>query len=94
MPLEPREGGVERLEAGDTVRDDRPAIRDQPRQLARRLGAVARVAPRRDLRRVVERDVEAAEVDQQPQVLDVGLAVVAVVVVAAAPARGSQPERS
>ena len=42
---------------------------------------------------VAERDVEPAQLDQQAQVLDVGLAVLAIVVVPSG-ARGSQPERS
>ena len=56
---------------------------------ARRVAAVARMTPARDLRRVVERHVEPAQVDQQPQVLDIRVAVLAVGVLAPAGARAA-----
>jgi hypothetical protein len=39
------------------------------------------MAPTRDLAGVLERDIEPAKLDQQPQMLDVRFAVVAIVVV-------------
>ena len=69
----------------------RPAIREatSARRSAIRCGssavefaAVAGMTPARDLRRVVERHVEPAQVDQEPQVLDIRLAVLAVGVLA------------
>ena len=93
MAFEPAKPSVEGLESGDPLRDLGPPFADEPRQLGGRVGAVAGVAPARDPAGVVERDVEPAEVDQQAQVLDVRLAVVAIVVVPSR-ARGSQPDRS
>ena len=49
--------------------------------------AVAGMTPARDLRGVVERHVEPAQVDQEPQVLDIRLAVLAVGVLAPVCAR-------
>lgn len=81
MPFEPTKPGVKSLEPGDPIGDVGTAFADEPRQLGGRVGAMARVTPARDPAGVPERNVESAKVDQQAQVLDVRLAVLAIVVV-------------
>ena len=67
-------------------------LADQPRELFCGVGAVAGMAPARDLACVTEWDIEAAKLDQEAQMFDVRLAVLAVVVV---PPRGRrEPARS
>ena len=80
MPRKPGESRVEILEAGDPVGDLGPSLGDEPWQLFGCGRAMSGVAPARDLARIAERHVEPTEVDQQTQVLDVGLAVLAIVV--------------
>jgi hypothetical protein len=83
MPLESREASVEGLKPRDPVGDLGAALGEEPRQLGGGVGAVSGVAPARDPAGISEGKVEPAEVDQQAQVLDVLLAVVAVGLVAA-----------
>ena len=92
MPLEPAKARIQSLESSDPIRDVGPPLDDEPRQLGSGVGAVAGMAPTRDLAGVPERDIEPAKLDQQPQMLDVRFAIVAIVVV---PPRGArEPARA
>jgi hypothetical protein len=81
VALEPAKACIQGLEADDAVGDVGTALADKPRKLGGRVGTVAGVAPTRDLAGVPKGDIEPAQVDQEAQVLDVRLAVVAIVVV-------------
>jgi hypothetical protein len=97
MTLEVRQSRIQGSETRDPVGDVRPSLPDESGQLRRAVGTVPGVAPAGDLAGVPERHVEPAKVDQQPQMLDVRVAVVAVGVVAAGGARqpaGPLVERS
>jgi len=83
---------VEDPQARDPVRDLGSPPRDERRQRPVGLGAVAGVAPGGDPSRIVERDLEAPEVDQEPKVLEIRLCVLAVVVLA--PSGTRQPARA
>ena len=89
MGLQPGQPRVEDVEAGDPVGDVGTAFADEARQFGGRLGAVSRVAPAGDPGGILERDIEPAQVDEQAQVLDILLTVVAVGVLA--PARRRKP---
>ena len=80
MAFEPMKPGVEGLESGDPIRDVGTPLADES-GAGGRVGAMTRMAPARDPASVGQRDVEPSKVDPEAQVLDVGLAVVAIVVV-------------
>jgi hypothetical protein len=82
VALEPGQAPVECLQSCDPIGDLGTSSLDEPRQLGRRVRAVAAVAPAGDLRGSLEGDVEAAQVDEQSEVLRVGFAVLALRVVA------------
>src|SRR5262245_31155499 len=92
MAGQPGEAPIEGAEPSDPLGDLGPSLLDQFWQLRGRLAAMARMAPAGDPGRVVEREVKPAQLDQQSQVLDRGLVVLAVVVVATAGRR--QPPRA
>ena len=81
VPEQAGESGVQRLEPGDPVGDLGSSSRDHAGQLGSGVAAVPGVAPAGDPRRFVEGEIEAAKVDDQAQVLDIGRPVVAVRVV-------------
>ena len=81
VPEQAGESGVQRLKPGDPVGDLGSSSRDHAGQLGSGVAAVPGVAPAGDPRRFVEREIEAAKVDDQAQVLDIGRPVVAVRVV-------------
>ena len=85
MSLERLKARVKTLESGDSIRDVDAPLADESWKLGGRVGAMTRMAPAGDLGRVSERDVEPAKLDQQAKMLDISLAVLAVVVV---PSRG------
>ena len=82
MPEQTGESSVESLQPGDPIGDLCPPILDHPRQLRGRVSAVSRMAPARDPRGILEWQVEAAQVDDQSQVLDIRRAVFSIRVVA------------
>ena len=85
---------VEGLEPGDPVGDLGAPLADHPGQLGGRVRAVPGVAPARDPGGILERQIEASQVDDQAQVLDVGRSPYSRYALSRRLARGSQPERS
>ena len=92
MPLKPCKPDVEFHEASDPFRDLGSTVGDQPRQRAARVGAMARVAPGGDASRVLQWDVQTTKIDEQPEMLDIGLLILAVPI--RAPGRPRQPARA
>ncbi len=89
MSAQHREALIEGLETGDAIGDRDASLLDEPRQFLCRLGAVPGMAPAGDPCRVVQRKVESTEVDQQTEMLDIGVPVLPVVVLT--PRRARQP---
>lgn len=81
MALQACQPRIKGLQAGDPICDVGPAFSDEARQFRCRLGAVPRMAPARDPGGILERDIEPTQIDEQAQVLDICLAVLAVGVV-------------
>ncbi len=71
MALQPLEALIETLEAGDPAPDHGTPLREQAWQFGGRLHAVAGLAPAGDPCRVGDGNVEATQLDEQPQPLDV-----------------------
>jgi hypothetical protein len=80
VALQVGQPSVEGAQAGNSVGDVGAPAGDDLGQADRRLVAVPGMAPRSDSGGVVERNLETAQVDQEAQVLDVGVGVLAVVV--------------
>ena len=83
MALELRKALVECAEVIDPSRDLSPLLGELQRELGRRGLAMAGVAPRRKAGGRVERQVHATQVDQQPEVLDVLVAIIPIPVLLA-----------
>ena len=81
MPTEASQARVERLQSRDPLGDVGTPFVNQPRKLRGRVRTVTGVAPACDPSGILERNVEATEINEKSQVLDVRLAIVAVVVV-------------
>jgi hypothetical protein len=81
VSLEPRQARVEGLETGDTIGDVGATRLDKVWKLGGGVRAMPGVAPARDLAGIPERDVEPTEVDQEAQMLDVRLAILAIGIV-------------
>ena len=56
---------VQHMKAGDPIGDVGSPLIDEARQFVGRLGAMTRVAPAGDPGSILERDIEAPQVDQQ-----------------------------
>ena len=87
MPDERGEASVECLQACDLDFDLGATFADDAGQFGRHVRAVSGVTPAGDPRGIVERNVEPAQVDQQAQMFDVRLAVLAIGVVSPLGAR-------
>jgi hypothetical protein len=82
---------VEGTQAGEPASDIGTALGDERGQLGGRLRAVAGMTPARDPGRIRQGHIQPPELDEQPQVLDILLVVLAICVVATG--RTRQPPR-
>jgi hypothetical protein len=92
VPEQSGQPSVEVLQSPDPIGDLCAPLLDHARQLRGRVRTVPGVAPARDLRRVLEREIEAAKVDDQAKVLDVRWTVLPIGIVA--PTRSREPARA
>jgi hypothetical protein len=92
MPEKSGRSCVEGLQPGDPIGDCRAALLDHARELRCGVCAVPGVAPPGHAGGIFERDVEAAQVDDQAQVLDIRRPIFAVRVLS--PARSRKPPRA
>lgn len=81
MSPETGEARIKRLQPRDPIGDVGPALLDEPRQVGCHVGAVSCMTPAGNPRGVLERNIEAAEVDEEPEMLDVLVAVLSIVIV-------------
>ena len=93
MSLEGRETGLEQSQAVDPDPQVRALRGEHGRKLRRRFSAMAGLAPAGESRRIVEGEVKATEIQQEPDPLPVLGTVVAIPVLARS-GRGRNPLRS